>query len=445
MLADVTALTNLWSSAARAAAQTPASRNRYVDFLRALSILVVIFGHWLVAAPYVADGELMFTSMLAYRQWTQLLSWLFQVMPVFFFVGGYSNGVSWQAALRDQKSYADWLSGRLQRLAVPVLPLLIVWALLGVGTYFAGVRPEIVNVGSRMSLIPVWFLAVYLGVVVVTPLTYAAWRRFGMTSFWALAALVVINDLLFFTTDLRGANWFNYAFVWLAVHQLGYAWRDQKLPRDAKALFSAATALAVLIASVALAPYPFSMVSVPGAAVSNTLPPKLPMLLLGLVQIGLVLSLEAPARRWLERSRPWTATVLINSMIMTIYLWHRTASAIVLGLAVQLGNLGLTQEPGSGTWWATRPVWMAIFLIALTAFALAFGAFERSAAQKPAPPAWRQIIGAVMICTGLSFLALKGIGSSAWLGVQWWAVLLPFFGAALSGVNPLARSSQRDS
>jgi fucose 4-O-acetylase-like acetyltransferase len=115
---------SLWSRAAHVAARTPASRNRYVDFLRAVSILMVISGHWLVAAPYVVDGQLTLGSMLEYQRWAQLLTWVFQVMPVFFFVGGYSNGVSWKAAVRDGKSYAEWLDGRLQRLAGPVLPLL---------------------------------------------------------------------------------------------------------------------------------------------------------------------------------------------------------------------------------------------------------------------------------------------------------------------------------
>ncbi len=42
---------NLWSRAGDLAEATPGERNRYVDFLRAASILVVIFRHWLVAAP----------------------------------------------------------------------------------------------------------------------------------------------------------------------------------------------------------------------------------------------------------------------------------------------------------------------------------------------------------------------------------------------------------
>ncbi|NIM51285.1 MAG: acyltransferase family protein [Gemmatimonadales bacterium] len=435
---------SLWSRAAGVAARTPASRNRYVDFLRAVSILMVITGHWLVAAPYVIDGQLTLGSMLEYQRWTQLLSWAFQVMPVFFFVGGYSNGVSWKAAVRDGRSYAEWLNGRLQRLAGPVLPLLVVWALLGIAGYLSGVRPEMVKVGSQMALIPIWFLAVYVGVVVLVPLTYAAWQRFGMVSFWVLAVAVAVDDLLFFAADLRSVGWLNYGFIWVAVHQLGYAWRDGKLQTGRKALLWSGAGLAILIVLVTLGPHPLSMVSVPGEEVSNSLPPKLPMLLLGMIQVGLALALEAPARRWLERPHPWTATVLVNGMIMTIFLWHLTASTLIIGLALQIGNVGLTLEPGSGMWWLARPVWLGIYLLALAAFALAFGLFERGGAGGPPAAAWRQIVGAVMICGGLALLALDGIGGEGWLGLRWWVVLLPLLGAVLAGVNPLARSRARE-
>jgi fucose 4-O-acetylase-like acetyltransferase len=430
---------SLWSQAAAAAARTPESRNRYVDFLRAVSILMVISGHWLVAAPYVVDGQLTLSSMLEYQRWTQLLSWVFQVMPVFFFVGGYSNGVSWKAAVRDGRGYGEWLNSRMQRLAGPVMPLLAVWALLGIAGHLSGVRPEMVKAGSQMALIPIWFLAVYVAVVVLVPLTYAAWRRFGMASFWVLAVLVAVNDVLFFAADLRSVGWLNYAFIWVAVHQLGYAWRDGKLQSGWKALWWTVGGLTVLIALVTVGPHPLSMVSVPGEEVSNSLPPKLPMLLLGMIQIGLALSLEAPFRRWLERPRPWTATVLVNGMIMTIFLWHLTASTLVTGIALQLGSVGLTVEPGSGAWWAARPLWMTSFLVALAPLALVFGRFERGGAGGPAASAWRQVVGAGLVCAGLSLLALFGIGGDGWLGLSWWIVLLPFVGAVLAGINPLGR------
>jgi hypothetical protein len=185
------------------------------------------------------------------------------------------------------------------------------------------------------------------------------------------------------------------------------------------------------------------MVSVPGEAVSNTLPPKLPMLALGLWQCGLFLAIEAPFRRWLERATPWTATVLINGMIMTIYLWHLTAATLVIGLALLLGNIGLAVVPGSGTWWALRPAWLAVYLLALTPLALLFGRFERGRAAVPSATAWRLVIGAAMVCSGLALLALDGIGGGGWLGLRLWVLVLPFAGSVLAGVLPIGIPARR--
>lgn len=436
---------NLWSQAAEVAFRTPESRNRYVDFLRALSIGAVIVGHWLVAAPFVSNGELSLSSMLEDQPWTQWLTWAFQVMPVFFLVGGYANGVSWKAAKRDGREYGDWLYGRLQRLIGPVVPLLVVWVVLGAVGHRLGVRPEMVKVGSQMALIPIWFLAVYVMVVVLVPATYAAWERFGLGSFWALVALAVLDDTLFFAADLRAVGWLNYGFIWLAVHQFGYAWRDGYFVGPRTTLPWAVAALATLVALVTVGPHPLSMVSVPGEAISNSLPPKLPMLALGIAQGGILLAMETPMRRWLTRAAPWTATVLVNGMIMTIFLWHLTAMILLIGLALLAGDIGLTLEPGSALWWATRPVWIAILLVLLGLFALVFGRFERAPGRGKVTAAWRLVGGAALVCGGLSLLALDGIGGDGWLGLRVWVVLLPFVGAALAGVTPIGRAASRAS
>ena len=97
---------NIWAQAKSLAGKTPDSRNRYVDFLRAVSIFAVVFGHWLMAAPYVNGGGINITSLLEHQEWVRWLSWGFQVMPVFFLVGGYSNSISWQSSRRKAKSYA---------------------------------------------------------------------------------------------------------------------------------------------------------------------------------------------------------------------------------------------------------------------------------------------------------------------------------------------------
>ncbi|MCG6987996.1 MAG: acyltransferase [Gemmatimonadetes bacterium] len=433
-------MTSLWTQAAGAAARTPDTRNRYVDFLRAVSILAVISGHWLMAAPWVSGGGVRLSNLLEYRSWTHFLTWVFQVMPVFFLVGGYSNGVSWKAAVRDGKSYADWLNGRLQRLLGPVMPLLVVWVVLGAAGTAAHVEPVLLRAGSQMALVPIWFLAVYTMAVVLVPFTYAAWHRFGMWSFWALALAAVLDDVLFFGADLRLLGWLNYGFVWLAVHQLGYAWREGWFAGTRRTLVWAATGLLTLVALVTIGPYPVSMVSVPGEDVSNTLPPKLPMLLIGVVQSGLLISIEAPMRRWLRRITPWTATVLVNGMIMTIFLWHLTASTLLIGGAMVAGDIGLTAVPGSPTWWLLRPVWLAAYLVALAGLAMIFGRFERDRPGIPPAAPWRQVLGAVFVCGGLAFLALDGVAGSGALGIRPVA-LLPFVGAALASVTPFGRTA----
>ena len=122
----------IWSLARELAAQTPADRNRYVDFLRAASILVVIIGHWLISAVHFVDGDLAFEHLFEIQPWTQWLTWLFQVMPIFFIVGGYANAVSLESAKRKQIGYAGWLAARLNRLVTPVLLEAFPWRILNI-------------------------------------------------------------------------------------------------------------------------------------------------------------------------------------------------------------------------------------------------------------------------------------------------------------------------
>ena len=119
-----------WRRARELAERTPARRNRSVDFLRAASITVVVVGHWLMAAAFVSGGRLQLADMLHLAPWTQWLTWAFQVMPLFFIVGGYSNGISWEAARRDGRGYGLWIATRLRRLVGPIVPLLVLWSVM---------------------------------------------------------------------------------------------------------------------------------------------------------------------------------------------------------------------------------------------------------------------------------------------------------------------------
>src|SRR3989304_5134917 len=93
--------------------------------------------------------------------------------------------------------------------------------------------------------------------------------------------------------------------------------------------------------------YPRSMVGVDIEPVSNMSPPSLAILALTVWQGGggVVLRIPGNAR-----------VVLINSMIMTMFLWHLTA--LVLAILV-LHPLGFGLEARTSLrWWLERPLWV---------------------------------------------------------------------------------------
>ena len=435
----------IWSRAQDMALKAPPERNRYVDFLRAFSILAVVVGHWLVAAPYMQDGSVQGGHLLGILPWTQWLTWGFQVMPIFFLVGGFSNALSWAANRRSGGSYSAWFSSRVQRLINPVLPLFIIWTLFALFGTAAGVDRDVVKLATQLALIPVWFLAVYLLVSAVVPITHAAWKRYGMATFWVLVAGAVAVDVAALIFKVPYINFANFAFVWLAIHQLGYAWSEGYFVDRLRALLWGVGGFAVLGLLVWFGPYPVAMIGVPGSDLSNSMPPTLALMALGVGQTGLALALEPSGRRMLDNIRIWTGVVLVNGMIMTIYLWHLTAFVVVMVAAWLLGGVGLEVAPGSSAWWLARPIWFALYIAALFPLILAFARFERMGKAGGVDVAhWRLVTGLLLVCVGLAMTAAISIASPLGVtGVRLWVVALPFVGAALVGFGPVYDTVRR--
>lgn len=428
---------SLWTQAKRAADLTPANRNRTADFFRAAAIMVVVFGHWLVSVPYLVDGELKFTELLVQQPWTQFVTWALQVMPIFFFVGGYSNAASWSSALTDPEKRRIWQATRLRRLILPITPLVLLWGVVAGLAGLLDTDPDMIRGITRAALIPVWFLAVYVVVSLAVPVSYAIWQRIGLWSVAALVAGAVVIDFAGFALGMGWARWANYAFVWLAVHQLGYWWwRDNAATR---AIPAAMVALGIgsLLLLVGLLGYPVAMISVPGEVVSNSRPPTVAMLAIGCFQIGLILLVSDRVARWLGNSRRWAVVILLSQRIMTIYLWHLTALLALVGLALLAGGTGLHWIPGSGIWWLTRIVWIAALLVALAPLVMIFGRLEEGskAADGAMPGPLRATLGALLACGGLTFMALDGTYSDNALGVNVVPIALVLAGVALAALR----------
>lgn len=395
--------------------RTPATRRRHVDLLRAVAIAAVVVGHWLViAVERDATGRLTGFSALGQIPGLHALTWLFQVMPVFFLVGGASNAISWQRHRNRGGSSARWLLDRAARVLPPVVALVLAVAVGAIAARAAGVDPGTAAEAVHLVTLPLWFLVVYVAVIALTPVACAAHERWGLAVPLVLLAGVAIGDALHLATGQVQFAYGNYACAWLAVHQVGIAWQDGSLgltPRRSTVLLVVAGVALVLLTGPG--PYPVSMVSVPGAPIQNSGPPTLALMALAAVQIAVVGLVAGPADRWLARPGPWRVVVAVNVVVLTLFLWHMVAA---LAGALTLDALGLLPAApvGSAQWWAGRVPWLAtatafqVVLVAAFAWvetgaARRLSAARRRAAQAAAAPPgpegeatgrWRAVAGA---------------------------------------------------
>jgi hypothetical protein len=424
------------ASIRRLADATPPERNRVVDLLRAASILVVVFGHWLMAAVTVENAELIPGHLLILADWTHPLTWVLQVMPLFFLVGGYANGLSWRSGRRRGETYGGWLRARLRRLTLPVVPLLLFWTLGGWLGLRLGLDWEALQLASQVALVPTWFLAAYVVIVTIAPIGLWIWERSAWWSIGAGVALAGLCDYLSIAHDLVPLGFLNYLLVWGTVHQIGYAWLDGTLDEHWKRALMAGVGLAGTLMLVGLGPYPVAMVGLDTSEITNSYPPRVTLAFLGIFQSGVALMLEGPLQRLMERRGAWAFVVGVSARIMTLYLWHLTAMVMVIGLALAGGGFGLGIEPLSLEWWLTRPIWFLVLGLVTVGLVVVFARFETPVEDpRPAPAWWRPVLAVLGICAGLGLLAAIGIADDD--GLNGLVLSLPILGVFAGGIARL--------
>jgi len=359
------------------AEKTPSTRDRYVDFLRAFSITAVIIGHWISAVIRFQGGGILTYNAVGTIPGMWILTWIMQVMPIFFFVGGFSNFVSIEALRCRGQSSAAFYRKRAVRLLKPTLIFVITWALI---LGFVALFVENAGMYIRKSTVvigPLWFLVVYLGIVVVTPLMVWLHQKIRLGTLVILASFIILIDVISFGLGLSWLRWTNVAFVWLLVHQIGFFYADGSLVSRPKIFYVAMMiiGLAGLVVLTNIGSYPKSMVGTGVEEISNMNPPTVCIAVLTIWLIGLAMFLRRPLSRWLARRQPWIVVIAANTMIMTLYLWHLTAFAIVFFLIYPLGLWRLAD--GSLLWWLARPVWIILPALVLSIFIGIFSRFER--------------------------------------------------------------------
>jgi hypothetical protein len=359
---------------AAAAPRTGADRNPYADFLRAFSLLVVILWHWCFTILVWGDQGPYATSPLGFSSGLWILTWLLQVLPVFFAIGGYVHLKAWERSAARGETLWHFAVRQARAMALPSAALLVTWIVLGI---VVGAVFDLDWMGRAVLMVvsPLWFVATYLALIVLMPVTVWLHRRYDTLVLVVLAGLAVVVDLLRFRYQVPGVEWVNMLFVWGFAFQLGYSygrfsgadsapllpdgrrdWAHQSTQSRQWARLFTAGGLFGLIGLVFSGLYPGSMVGVPGQG-SNMAPPTVCILALTVFQLGVTELIRPTVVRALGRGG-WFArvTAVFTAFALPLFLFHTTGMA--LSRAIEWSILGTRVEAVAPTltWWLLRPV-----------------------------------------------------------------------------------------
>jgi hypothetical protein len=340
---------------------TPDTRERAVDFLRAFSILVVVLWHWVFSVTHWnAHGALTMPNPIGHVPALWVTTWVLQIMPLFFFVGGFANFVAYRAHIHKGEKPGAFVTSRVRRLLAPIGMMLAAWTAFDL--LAAASRP-----GARSVLqwgfvvfVPLWFLGVYVAVVALVPLTMRLHERAPVRALVTLGAAVIVVDVIRFASGIEAIGFVNVLAVFAFVHQLGYWYGDGTLARASRRTHLCMVVGAVfgLMLLTTFGPYPVSMVTVASEQGSNMLPPTMCIAVLGVLQAGLAMLLRPMLNRWLQRRRPWKVVVAANAVSMTVFTWHMTAYVMAVGV-MRIAGHELLARP-TAAWWLERPLWLLL-------------------------------------------------------------------------------------
>jgi Acyltransferase family len=333
-------------------------RDELVDILRSLATTTVVVWHWVFTIlVWKADGPHA-DNPIGYVSGLWSLTWVLQVMPLFFVAGGFVHARAWARDRGKPGAWATFIKKRAVQLGVPALALIGVVAGAGAAGALIHEGPDPwVPRAVMLVLSPLWFLAVYMVLVVTVPIWDRLDRRWGELVPIGLAVATMGVDLMRFRFDHPEFAWLNMLLVWGAAHQVGWSWvRLRNAPkRFGHALMLIGFAGLVGLTNMGL--YPRSMVGTTSSVdrFSNMGPPTLPIVALLTLQIGLVVANRERILALAENPRVRRFLDWLSQNAMPLFLWHTVGFGLFY--AAMRAVWTVPEEPNL-LWWVTRPLWI---------------------------------------------------------------------------------------
>ena len=83
-----------------------------MDFIRAFSLLVVVAWHWVFTIIIWRDDGPHASNPIGFTKGLWIFTWTLQIMPMFFYVGGYGHLRSWEKAQAEGRSIWELVGAR---------------------------------------------------------------------------------------------------------------------------------------------------------------------------------------------------------------------------------------------------------------------------------------------------------------------------------------------
>lgn len=390
-------------------AATPQDRDRAIDVIRITALVGVVIGHTVMATSIIRDDVFYWENLLTTSVVFQALTWVFQIMPLFFFAG---VAASTSPGAAPAGSWGGWLLKRCTRLYRPVFYYLAFWfvALL-VAHRVLPVHVYEPLAGISIQLL--WFLGAYVLVLAAVPLLTRITTTGRLVAAVAtLYAAVAVVDAI--RVHDPSWNWLGYAnlAVWLVPGMFGVAYRFRLLTRSNAAILGTAM-LAVNLALVRFGPYEPSLVGIEGQHLKNMTPPSLLLAGHAIMMCAFAIAFAPIIGRWARRPRVWWLVAIGNSGAMTLYLWHIPA---LLGVHLGFDLMGLPRYPGQPHFFALGIAQLALMAVLVAALFVGLRPLE----NHPLPywdggtvvgPGLRSAaVGALFCVAGAATLAAVGWG-----------------------------------
>lgn len=327
---------------------TSISRERFIDFLKTVGLLLLVINSFSFLDINYSGGEYLIINNSLMSSNLTIVTWFTVGLPIFIFSMGFTNLIAWYSNVGRDGSQWNYLVDRINSLLGPVLVLIFVVS-IGLNVllrsnlipnYLTTTEDGVISL-VEFTLWPLWLVSIYMVMVMFAPLTIYLHKKYPYLTLLVFALVTIFIDILEVPINYSYIQVFNYLFFWLTIHQLGYFYADGKIQMLDKRFYflSSLVFYGFLYYQVFFNKILLNFANYRLNSISNEDPPSAYYLIVSLAFIFLLISLQNYVDKLLNNRKVWLIFSHIHSNIYTIYLWHLISLIFVLLFNLNILNV----------------------------------------------------------------------------------------------------------